>query len=223
MERKSFETKKYFLVFVFTLIIFSSGIFLGLYLGSSKIDQIQQLQESFRSDSLDIDVQYSLINQEPCGFVNTGALTQKIQDIGEKLDYMGTSLGDNDSRVIQLKSYYSLLEISHWMFEKKMSANCGSANKNWILYFYSNVENECSDCDDQGFILSHMKKIYGNNLAIYSFDKNIPVDSLKMIMRLYNVSVFPTLVVNGEKLSGFQTNDELESRLLPNSSLNQTK
>ncbi len=210
MERKKFETKKYVLVFIFTLIIFSAGIALGLFLSSTKIDQIQQLQESFRADSLDIDVQYSLIDQDPCGFVNTGSLTQKIQDIGEKLDYMGSSLGENDTRVIQLKSYYSLLEISHWMFEKKMSANCGH-NRNWILYFYSNVESECSDCNDQGFILSHLKKKYGNDIAIYSFDKNLQVDSLSMIKKLYNVNTYPAIVINDKNLSGLQTLDELEN------------
>ncbi len=212
MDRKKFESKKYLLVFVFTLILFIAGIALGLYFGTFKVNQIQQLQDSFKADSLDIDIQYSLLDQDPCDFLNTSTLTQKLQDIGEKLDYMGTTLGENDTSVVQLKSYYSLLEISHWLFRQDVSKRCSDQN-HWILYFYSNTKSQCPQCEDQGFILSYLKKKYGDNLAIYSFDTSLSVDSLTMIEKLYHVDTYPTIIVDNKTLSGFQTLDQIESSL----------
>jgi hypothetical protein len=211
-DRKKIDGHKYLLVFLLTAIIFIAGISIGNYFSSVKINELKDLQESFRTDTLDLEVQFSLIEKDPCNYINSSLTTQKLYDLSSKLEYMENTLGKNDAEVIKLKNYYQLLELRQWLFEKTIIEKC-QENKSLILYFYSNVPEECPSCEKQGFILSYLKKDYQDKLEVFSFDYNIQSESIQTIKRKYGITMTPTIIIDGNKYENFQSTEQLKSHL----------
>lgn len=212
MHRKKFDTKKYLLVFFITTIIFVAGIVIGSWTSNNKMGDIQELQDTLRSETLDTELQYSLIEENPCEFVNTTDIVEQLYDIALKLDYMENILGAKDPRVIELKKYYSLLEIRQWLFNKKVNQECDN-KKDLILYFYSNTKGACNDCEEQGFILSYLRKKQGTDLLIYSFDFDIESHTLDSLKNQYDIVSVPTLIINEKKHEGFMGTADIEQKL----------
>ena len=123
---------------------------------------------------------------------------------------MEGELGKYDEDVLRMKEYYSLLEIRHWMFIKGLKEDCGR-DYNIILFFYSNEEEECSDCEMQGYLLGYINQKY-DNVFIYSFDKNIQNSALGLLKDKYNVNGL-TLVINDRVSYGFMEKEEIEDKL----------
>lgn len=208
MQRKKFDTKKYILVFIITTLIFTTGIIIGSWTSNNKLIDLQELQEDLRSETLDTEVQYSIIEQNPCEYINTTTITEQLNDIALKLDYMENILGSNDKRVIDLKKYYSLLEIRQWLFHQKVNLECKD-KKDLILYFYSNKKGTCDDCEEQGFILSYLRKKY-SNILIYSFDFDLESHALDSLKKQYEITTIPTLIINENKYEGFLSTADIE-------------
>jgi hypothetical protein len=219
MDRKKIDGRKYLLVFILTTILFLAGIGTGAYFSTTKLTELKNLQENFRAETFDLEVQYSLVEKEPCKYVNSSILTENLYDLSVKLEYMENLLGKDDEEVIKLKNYYQLLEIRQWLFEKSLSERC-DADKYLILYFYSNAEGKCKECNDQGFILSYLRKKYGENVEVFSFDSNIESESMKTIKSKYRISMTPSIVINEKLYEGFQSKDALEGYLTQETSAN---
>lgn len=205
--RKKLRTRRYITVFFLTTAIFVLGLVIGGYNTEKKLTDLTNLQEELKTHTLDVEMQYNLLAQDPCGFVNVTALTDELYDISLKLDYMENVMGTDNTEVIRLKQYYSLLELQHWGFLKKVNKEC-RRNDNLILYFYSN-KGDCPKCEQQGFILSYLRKIY-LNLYVYSFDINLKSNSLDTIKKRYKINETPFIILNEVPKNGFIDKDELQ-------------
>lgn len=212
MKRKSFDTKKYVAVLVITIVIFSMGMIVGHLLGSQKASLVSALQEDLRTDALDIELAFSLIEQDPCEFANRAPVIAQIYDLGNRLDHMESVLGKNNQDVLRLKRYYSLLQIRQWQFEKRVNELCEDSRIP-ILYFYDNSPGACVGCDEQGFVLTYLRRKF-DFVSVYSFDMGAESESLKALMARYGVDQAPTIVVNGEVLRGFYGREPLEEIIL---------
>ena len=208
--RKRLRTRRYVVVFFLTTAIFVLGLVIGSYNTERKLSSLSELQEDLKTHTLDVEMQYNLLAQDPCSFVNVTALTDELYDISLKLDYMENVLGNDNPDVIRLKQYYSLLELRHWGFLKKVNKECGR-NDTLILYFYSN-QGDCPNCEQQGFILSYLRKLYPN-LYVYSFDLNLKSNSLDILKKRYKVNEAPFIVINEAPRSGFLDKDALQEIL----------
>lgn len=209
MKRPKSDWRVYLGVFIITTIIFIAGILIGNTTSEHKLEEVKNLQDILKTETLDIELQYTLSEEEPCEYLNTTPLTKQLYDIAVKLTYMENILGKNNEEVIQLKKYYSLLEISNWLFEKKLNKLC---NKNIapILYFYSNL-GDCEVCDEQGFVLTYLREKYESQILIYSFDINLELESLNFIKKKYNITTkTPTIIIKEKKYEGFISREELE-------------
>ena len=212
MKRKALDTKKYVAVLVITLAIFSVGILVGHTLSSQKVSLVNTLQEDLRSEALDMEIAFTLLEQEPCAFVDTAPVVAQIYDLGNRLDHMESVLGKNHADVLRLKRYYSLLQIRQWLFESRVVEEC-SETRLPILYFYDNTAGVCDRCDEQGFVLTYLRRKH-DFLSVYSFDMNAQTESLKSLMARYGVTSAPTIVIAGEVLEGFYGQEPLENIIL---------
>jgi hypothetical protein len=143
--------------------------------------------------------------------LNSSEITSELYQIGARLDFMESEMGQDNRQVLGLKEYYHLLEIRHWLFLKKAKEEC-NRDYNLILYFYSN-KGDCPKCQDQGNVLTYLHRKYPR-LNIYSFDVNIDNPALKTIKSLYDIKgTPPILVINDQTYSGFMTSVEIEAHL----------
>ena len=211
MNRKEPQWSVYLAAFAITALIFLLGLWLGDHLNSLKLNSLDDLEQRIRTSTASTELQYQLLAANPCSAVNSTALAEELASIGSKLTYMEDELGKDDPRVLQLKEYYSLLEIRHWMFLTRVKKECGLGDYGVVLFFYSNA-GDCGNCDEQGIVLSYVHKQYPV-FNIYSFDVNLPNPAVVTMKQLYDITTTPTLVIEGQPLQGFHDRETL-ARLL---------
>jgi hypothetical protein len=78
-----------------------------------------------------------------------------------------------------------------------------------FLYFYSNDEEECDECDRQGYVLTYLRKKYPS-VRVYSFDIHLDNPSLNILKQIYNVTKVPTIVKDEKVYDHFMDRNEIE-------------
>ena len=140
MSKKIFSIRKSILVLFLTIIIFSLGIIVGNYNTYKKFDQVIDMSEELKMETLGLEVQYEILKENICGKDDVLYLTDDIFELSKRLNYIEETLGKNNPNFIDLKNYYFILEAKHWLLAKEKIKTCtdGSStiNSKIILYFY---------------------------------------------------------------------------------------
>ncbi|MBU2561886.1 MAG: hypothetical protein KKD17_06315 [Nanoarchaeota archaeon] len=209
-HRQKINPGKYITVFAITTLIFIAGILIGNYFSSQKLEQIDTIGQDLKTDTTAMELQYDLIAEDPCSHINSTPLAEELYEMASKLDYMENRLGEEDRNVKDLKEYYSLLELRHWLFMQKTNKECNQTSAR-MLFFYTNEE-DCSKCKEQGFILTWVRRNY-KDVYVYSFDYTIQNAALDTVKRIYKIEGTPAIVINKETYNKFMTRDEIEQIL----------
>lgn len=207
MDRKRISKTKYLAIFATTTLIFLIGMYLGHIITSGKISRLENVEQDIKTRTMDMELQFLLLSEDPCLIGDFTELSDELYQIGKKLSYMEQQLGAKNDDVKRLKEYYSLLEIRHWLFFKRIEEQCDK-NLTLILYFYSTTGG-CPECEQQGYILTYLRKD-NPNLKVYSFDINLDNFALGTIKRKYDIKGTPSLVIGDELYEGFISKDKLE-------------
>jgi hypothetical protein len=125
--------------------------------------------------------------------------------LGGELDRIGKRLSQGRYPDYLLKQY-ALMESMHMQLIERMRNEC-NADVHWIVFFYGEG---CPDCDAQGNILSYMKGEYPTKVYVYAMRYDLDSPIVAALRIEYNVSVIPTLIVDGEKYEGIVGVDELK-------------
>lgn len=201
------DWKKYIIVLFITATIFISGLWLSNYLNNKKIDQLKTIEDKISLDLMSSDTQFNLLQELSCKDVSTTVLSSELNSLAEKISYSENNIGMDNSDVISLKRYYSLLEIKDYLLMKKITERCGQ-KPIFVLYFYKN--DKCEDCTKQGYVLTSLREKYPN-LRVYSFDYNLDLSAIRAMISIYKVpDNLPAMVINGKVYSGFQTVEQIE-------------
>ncbi|MFH1064496.1 MAG: hypothetical protein V1729_05425 [Candidatus Woesearchaeota archaeon] len=209
--RRRIDKSRYLTVFAITTLIFIIGIIVGNFFSGQKLKQVDYIGQDLKTDTVAMELQYDLIAENPCDYVNSTPLADELYEMASKLDYMENRLGEDDRDVISLKEYYSLLELRHWLFMQKTAKQCNQTSER-ILFFYTN-EDDCKDCKEQGFILTWIRSNY-QDVYIYSFDYAIDNAALDTIKRIYAVEGTPAMIIGKDTYNRFVSKKEIESVLI---------
>jgi hypothetical protein len=203
------DWKKYIIVFFITTALFAIAGGLSNFFADKKVESMRAIQNKLATDILSSETQFSLLSDLSCeqddGQEN---LSSELNDLAEKINYSETNLKGN-SDVIELKRYYSILEIKDYLLTKKINQKCGG-KLTPILYFYTTANN-CAECIKQGYVLTELRSKYPS-LRVYSFDYNLDLSALKALIRVYKIddTKLPALVINDHKVTGFKTIEDIE-------------
>ncbi len=197
---------RFIAAFFITAFIFLLMVVTNKYINDAKLNQLSNIYNDIRLDSLNAEVQYELISENPCIALDFDPVTEELFELGKKLTTMEDSLGKNNQQVLDLKRYYSILEIRQYLFVKKASKQCDK-NATPILYFYSN-EQDCKDCESQGFVLNYVRNAV-QNVYVYSFDINLDSSPIKTLKAGYNITSVPSLVISEKTYPGFKDSDQV--------------
>ncbi|MDE2399652.1 MAG: hypothetical protein KGL67_01410 [Patescibacteria group bacterium] len=203
------DWKKYFIVFLITVGLFLTAIYLSNYFGNKKIDQIKSIQDKIAIDILSSETQFSLLSELSCNNISDAVFSSELGELGNKLEWGQENLGNKDE-LTYLKKYYSLLEIKDYILAKKISERC-KVKSAFILYFYTTVEN-CSVCEREGIVLSSLRDKYPE-LRVYSFDYTTDLSALKAMLQIYKIkdTELPAVVLDDQVLTGFHSVEELDA------------
>ena len=199
------ERKKYLIVLLITTGIFIVVFGLVALINNHRLANIDDLQRQITADLIATETQFDLLKTAPCSSIENTLLSQELNELGRKLDFTQETQGATDTDVVQLKKYYSLLQVKDYLLMEEFAGKC-NADINSILYFY---KSDCSECIKQGLILTEFKKRYPE-VRIYSFDTDLDFSVIETFTSLYDFDdVYPTLISRNETYQGLQTLEDL--------------
>jgi len=205
------DWKKYLLVFVITISLFLTAGYISSFFSNQKIDELRTIQDNLAINILSSETQFSLLQELSCKDVSQSLLLGEIDELGKKLEWSQSNLG-NTEEVSYLKKYYSLLEIKDYLLMKKISSSCGVKSA-FILYFYT-TKDVCSDCSKESLVLGSLRDTYPD-LRVYSFDYSTDLSAVEAMLKIYKIkdTELPALVLKDEVLTGFHNLEDLSSRV----------
>ncbi len=204
------DWRKYTYTFFITITIFITAIFASNYFNQKKINEIKNIESQISIDISASETQFSLLSELSCRDISSEFLSKELATLGDKLSYTEESRGSNNAEVLNLKKYYSLLQIKDFILMQKINERCGGKNLS-IMYFYSNIENDCEDCEREGYVLTRLRKDYPE-LRVYSFDYNLQLSALQTLISIYKIEdKQPALLIDDKVYYGFKSIDEIKN------------
>lgn len=154
------------------------------------IDEYQEIQalslmsEVFGKDMTCLSLESRLAHMDKTLW-DAGVKIDRYREVTEKFV--------TDPFYIDQKIKFNRNEIIYFSMVKEMKDWC-KFNQTIILYFYKKKEH-CPDCDAQSFVLTDLNKEIDEEIAIFSFDSDLELPSVKTLELFYNISSYPCIVI----------------------------
>ena len=204
------DWKKYIFSFLITGAIFATSLFASNYFNQKKLNEIKNIESRIAVDILASETQFSLLEELSCRDIGNSFLSQELASLGEKLSYTENARGADDEEVINLKKYYSLLQTKDYLLMNKIREKCGTRTLS-VIYFYSNEDGQCADCEKEGYVLTRLREEYPE-LRVYSFDYNLDLSVLQTLISIYGIErQLPAILVNDKTHYGFKSVDDIKN------------
>lgn len=206
-----FYAKNALIALVITLAIIGTIFYTISYLNGKRVEELRAIEDQLSTDTLSIETQYALLEDAPCENLPEGnVLSRELGSLGDRLAFAEERGGANDPEVLRLKERYTLLQIRDYILTKRLAQTC-DVDPTIALYFYSNVEGECADCDRAGYALSYLRQTYPA-LRVYSFDYHLDLAALKTLIAVEKVDAkFPAFIIEDKRSYGFTTLEDFEA------------
>ncbi len=219
MKKREVSSKKYILSAMIVSLIFILGITLGLIIENKRVEYLMNFYEEEKNDFESLQVQYMYLTS---GVNNTKVCTGLEYTFNEyliRLDKKGSELENyrvassslNREKFNILLRQYLIEEVKSWTLATRIKKTCSNHEIVTVLNFHTK---RCPECDDTGTLLSYFKKKFKQNLLVFSFDADFTDEPLvQMLERVYNITEYPTLIINDKKYEGFMNKQELQNVL----------
>jgi hypothetical protein len=215
---KKVNYSNYIVALVISISILITTFYFSNFLNNQKIDTLENIQDSISYDILETETQF-LLKEISCKNESNIQIVKKINDLGDRLTYMEETLGSKNSKVLELKKYYSLLQIKDYLLGKKVSSECKNLKDYeapiYMIYMYSN-KSDCEKCRNQAFAISELKYKYPE-LKVYTFDYDIDVAPVKTLIDIYKIKAqFPVLIIEDKVYYGLHNSLDIEQKFKKN-------
>ena len=218
-KRKKMQKRRYLAAFAITALIFTLGFFAGLVIDSQRAEYLMSAYNEQRIEYGSIQLQYQLIEQitrdGDCEAL-TATFEQNINNLENARIRLETYQQDatlNEAEFNLLSREYTHAQIRYYLLAERTQELCGEDIAT-ILYFYSDSA-QCPDCEDQAFVLTYLKRLMQDRLLVFSFNSLMVEEepTIRLLMNRYEITEFPTIVVNQEVYAGLTTRNELLENL----------
>jgi hypothetical protein len=198
---------------VITLLIFSLGITLGFVIDSKRVAWAEKSGSTSSLDYESLQLQYLYLNtlegsDKHCEVLSTAlsgtlvALSSTIEDI----ERFKESTHINGREYDFLLRKFTVDNLKYWLFSEKSKKICDMDAVS-ILYFFS--REDCDICPNQGVILSYFKRLFDKDLLIFPIDVDIDEPIIDILKSVYNISSYPSLVIEDNKFDRIVYKQEL--------------
>ncbi|MEK7568544.1 MAG: hypothetical protein AAB497_00325 [Patescibacteria group bacterium] len=211
--RAKIETKKYVIAFATTATVFFGALLVSNRFEAQRLAEIKNVESKISLDILSSETQFALLKESSCKAIDhSTTFSEELSSLAAKLSYMEDNLGDSNAEVINLKKYYSLLQIKDYLLVAQVKEKCG-VKPITIIYFYSN-KGDCTDCKKEGYVLTKLREEFPE-LRIYAFDYNLDLSAVKTMKSIQGVrNTLPALVIWEENYYGFKSTEDIE-KIIP--------
>ncbi|HSB47803.1 MAG TPA: hypothetical protein VLD37_07365 [Candidatus Bilamarchaeum sp.] len=208
MDRK-LSTPVYIIAFFMSLMIFVIGVYIGYLIDTSNLqgvsDDVSNLSDRLSSAQLILLMEG---NESSCPLYEDqlDSIDAEIERVGYKLTFLEEKRNIYDD---DLKRKYFVLEAESYLLSKKARQLCGD-NSVLLIHFYSNKN--CERCREQGTEILKARdslRAEGVEVKLFSFDGELESPVAESLERQYNITSYPSVVVNEKTYSGFRSESEL--------------
>lgn len=222
MVNRKLDWEYLVMAFFVTVILMSGILYLGTGLSDHKVnslrDDVKQIEVEQRSHSLGLQLAESVEGQK-CEAMQRWVESSipEIQDLRQEVAaYESSSKVENRDYELVKKRYMNLV-IQNLIEVRQMEQRCGDNRVN-IVYMYT--KDNCDRCDDQGTILTYYRRNYQDDVLVHPLDTDLEMKSIEFMENFYNITEYPSLIIEGEVYQGFQNKEELGA--IVDQKLNQT-
>lgn len=197
-------------------LLFSGGLFTGYTLNRERLVTVEEDMRDILRSVENLQLQFlffDVLGEE----ATCPLLTETLADINKKSYEIGSKLTDYGSgaeiqdynEYILLKGEYSRLLTGYWLLMNKVKDSC-NIKATTIVYFFAK---ECDRCDDQGFILTYLKRLHDEDILIFALDADLEEPSIQTLKTYFGVTSYPALIIDEKLYEGYKTKEELEEIL----------
>lgn len=205
--------KRYITVFIITGLIFTFTFWLSNQLSSSKLREVQDLEDQIALNILSTETRYSLLEDSSCEHLSSNntddiGLNSELNDMIHRVKFMANQLGAQNEKVVSLKKYYTLLQIKDYLLTKELYNRCGTHIVS-ILYLY---QDGCEECVKQSIVLDDLAKTYPE-IRVYWIDKDLQTPALDTLVSILNIKKTPSIIIKDKVYDSFQTVEDIEKHI----------
>ena len=211
---RTISTDKYIIAGIITALIFGLGLTLGLILEDARYGLVQQVNQDQEVRYQSLQLQYLFLttfhNENSCPIL-AATLQETITDLSNSLNdvisYEEKKTG-NDAKKITVERRYLLDNLRYWLLAKESKQKC-NMDIVPVIYFY---RQECESCSGQGTILTYYKNLLEDQLLVFPVNLDLVEREpmAKIIQSQYNVTQFPTLIIDNTKYEGVVDKDQMK-------------
>ena len=220
MEKRKFDKNRYWIAFLITLAVFSIGMFFGFWMDTARVDYMAQISNIQELNYRSLQLQYQLVSddvlKDECRAIKElfDTFIIELEQSRERIEVYSEDAKVKKDEFQTLLRRYTLSQINYWYISNKFKEKCPkSSDYVTIVYFHSNPS-ECPKCDDQGAILDYFKLKLKQNILIFAISENTKMEpTVSLIKNSYNVTTYPTLIIDNDLVTDFVSREELRSVL----------
>lgn len=199
---------------IITLLVFFFGAMFGILMEGQRVQYIQNKNNEQKLNYMNLQFQYEFINQLredancPLFIKTLNTNIENLEETRARLTAYDLDAVVSKDEFDSLYEEYILSQLNYWLLTKDARDLCELESAR-ILYFFSN-DKECASCEEQAFILTYLKNKLGDKLLNFALNAQFRDNqALGLVMDVYSVSTFPTLVIEGEKFEGLTSKQEI--------------
>lgn len=196
---------------ILTATIMAGMFFAGQALNDSQVNGLQAEVNQLSVEREAQDIARRLADTLPrnnCEALNVASqkTIADIRDIREQMETYEDSRKLSHNAFTTLKKQYTNLLLEYWLTTEKIDQRCDT-NITTVLYLYQD-DAQCPACVDQGTVLTKYRQTY-DRLLVFPLDTTLGMRHIEMIISAYNVTRYPSIIVEGELYQGFQDDQEM--------------
>jgi hypothetical protein len=199
--------------FVITSIILGAILFSNTLMNNSRENAVADRMDSVIKEYEDMQTvlwMSEFLGENATCVAMQGMINQMnngLWELGSKIDQYRevTEEFTQDPFYLQQKTEFNRREVLYLSTLEGMKKRC-NINQTVISYFYRKKE-ICPDCDSQSFVLHDIKKELEKEgleteLAVFSFDADIGVVPVELLIQYYNITQYPCVVIEDKPYCG---------------------
>jgi len=200
---------------IITIMLFISIYSLNLFLNAQReqvvIDRMEQVLDEYQELQA-LSLMSDVFGKEMTCLSLKSRLShmdKTLWDTGVKIDRYRevTEKFITDPFYLNQKRKFNRNEIIYFSMLQNMKQWC-EFNQTTILYFYKKKE-DCPDCDAQAFVLTDLNREIDSEIAIFSFDSDLELPSIKILELFYDIKSYPCIVVENNTYCGLHNKNEM--------------
>lgn len=205
--------------FIVTVAVFFIGLFLGMYIESQRVDEINEFYASSEIALMDLFALNSLVSSGEFGcevaIDSNLKFADRIYNEAILLEEYETAeqLGDQLS-VAHRK--YDLLRTFLWINAMEIKESC-KGEYNVVVYLYEQQTQDLAQRAEQRVwsqLLLELKEQSGGEVVLIPIAVDSSLESLDALVASYMVETYPVVIINTQVISDLRSAEELGQYIL---------